>query len=142
MKHDYQKDAVKLDQHLDNTLKTQTYRMADVSHLGGAAALLNYLNGKHYGETHAIKKELKRVIDYLYMYTSTGHEIYMFLAEDAFMHVEQLQAAISDPAEQLLAADFLDKVREYMGWLKAENTGTTFAARQPHTPAPGSSMNL
>lgn len=92
-------------------------------HLGGMASYHDHLQELHYGEAHAMKKELKRVIDYLYYYANTGHSIYKFLAEDALMHVEQLQAEITDESERAHAMYFLESVKEYMSWLKPEQTG-------------------
>lgn len=92
-------------------------------HLGGMASYHDHLEKLQYGQGHAIKKELKRVVDYLYYYANTGHDIYKFLAEDGMKHVEQLQADIQDQKEKEHVRYFLECVREYMSWLKEDMNG-------------------
>lgn len=140
--HDYRYDMKKIAEHICNIIHGG-YDKGAMQHLGGAASLHDHLTELHYGHACMIKKELKRVLDYLYMYADTGHEIYHFMAEDAYMHVEQLQADVSDPSEKEHIQHFLMYVKEYMGWLKAEKTGTEFPARQPKTSATsGHPVNL
>lgn len=128
--HDYRTMMHEADDHIRHITHKGAHP-GQAQHLGGMASYHDHLQEMHHGEGHAIKKELKRVIDYLFYYSETGHEIYHFLAEDAFMHVEQLQADIRDPEEKEHVKYFLECVKEYMGWLKASKTGTHFAAKQP-----------
>lgn len=139
--HDYRKMMHEADAHIMD-LTHRGVHPGQAQHLGGMASYHDHLQEMHYGEACAIKKELKRVIDYLYMYSDTGHDIYHFLAEDAFMHVEQLQADIHNPEEKEHARYFLECVREYMGWLKADKTGTEFKARQPSSGGNPGAVNL
>lgn len=128
--YDYLTGIRKTNEHIKRITMEEPHP-GQAQHLGGMASYNDHLQEMHYGQGHAVKKELKRVIDYLYYYAETGHDIYKFLAEDAFMHVEQLQADIMDEAEKEHVKYFLDCTREYMDWLKPENTGLKFPARQP-----------
>lgn len=138
--HDYRSDMHKMDEYIKSGIHSK-YGEKHIGQLGSAASLHDHLTDLHYGHACAVKKELKRVIDYLYYYATTGHNIYHHMAEDAFMHVEQLQADVTDPMEKEHIQHFLNDVKEYMGWLKAEKTGTHFEARQPHVP-PASGVSL
>ena len=91
-------------------------------HLGGMASYNDHLQELHYGQGHAVKKELKRVIDYLYYYSETKHDIYKFLAEDALMHVKQLQDDMTDPTDKENVMCYLNSVEEYMDWLSTDGT--------------------
>lgn len=133
--HDYKTMADKADKHIREISKTNVHP-GQAQHLGGMASYHNHLKGMHFGQGHAIKQELKRVIDYLYYYAETGHDIYHFLAEDAYMHVEQLQADVEDELEKEHVRYFLECTKEYMNWLKAEKTGSKFPARVPETHVP------
>lgn len=143
--HDYGHDMHKVEDYLRDAIK-DGYRKEHLEHLGGVASLHDHLTDLHYGHACMIKKELKRVMDYLFMYATTGHNIFCHMAEDAYMHVEQLQADVRDPSEKEHIQQFLTDIKEYMGWLKAEKTGTHFDARQPMTPSPSygthGTMNL
>lgn len=139
--HDYRTMMHEAEKHIEGMSKGKVHP-GQAQHLGGMASYHDHLQEMHYGKGHAIKKELKRVLDYLYYYSETGHDIYHFLAEDAFMHVEQLQADIRDEQEKEHVRYFLDCVKEYMSWLKAGKTGTTFAARMPSGTSTTGQVNL
>lgn len=120
--HDYKHDMKEIAKHICNLIHGGYHKGEEVGYLGMAASLHDHVTDLHYGEGQMVKKELKRVIDYLYMYAETCHEIYHFLAEDALKHVEQLQADIEDEDEKEHVQYFLNSVKEYMSWLKTEAT--------------------
>jgi len=116
--YDYLTGMHKAHDHIKSLTKQGPHH-GQAQHLGGMASYHDHLQELHHGEGHAVKKELKRVIDYLYYYSMTSHSIYLFLAEDAMMHVRQLELAIHDPEEKKHVAYFIESVAEYMGSLKS-----------------------
>lgn len=134
MEHKYKHDMYELEDYIQSVM-TPKYHKGHLQHLGGAASFHDHITDLYYGHVLAIKKELKRVIDYLYMYAMTGHDIYCFLAEDAYKHVEQLQEDVRDPDEKEHVQYFLQCVKEYMSWLKTEkDKGSTNGV--PHQTLP------
>lgn len=106
--------------HIKDITKGGTHP-GQAQHLGGMASYRNHLQDLHYGPGESIKKDLKRVLDYLFYYSKTDHDIYHFLAEDALMHMDQMVAEIDDPGEKEHIRYFVECVREYMAWLKTDD---------------------
>lgn len=119
----YAKDATAVRKHLDNTVNTQTYRMADMAHLGGAATFVAYLDTMHQGEARAIKKELKHVLDYLFYYEMTKNPLYYRFAEDALMHVQTLCDDIQDTEEKKIAYKFVEAAHAALMKLTNKDAG-------------------
>jgi len=125
MPKDHSKDIQALDRHLHNTIQTSSTSsmLREMPHLGGAAALLEYMKRKHTGETHAIKKELKRAVDYMYYYETTKNSFYHKMAMDAIMHVRQLCDLIHDEIEKKEAGDFIADVEQALEAVHGGNPG-------------------
>lgn len=115
----YLEGIYKSDEHIKNLTNVKGGpHQGQAQHLGGMASYRNHLEKLHYGPGEKIKKDLKRVLDYLFYYSKTDHDIYHFLAEDALMHMDQMVTDIQDPAEKEHIRYFVECVREYMAWLK------------------------
>lgn len=122
--YDYMRDIHELEDHIHRIMK-EGYHKGHLQHLGGAASFHVHLTDLHYGYENVVKKELKRVLMYLYMYADTCHDIYCFFAEDAYEYVECLYEDIRDPYEKEHVKCFMDCVKEYMEWLKSDMSSKT-----------------
>jgi len=120
--HVLREDREKAMRHLNSKI-AEHYHPGAMQHLGGTSAFISHLDNASHGEAHAIKKELKQALDYLFYYATTGHGIYRYLADDRLEHIHYLCKSISCEKERAHAMHFLHITREYMTHID-ENKGS------------------
>lgn len=91
------------------------YNMGHTPQLGGMASWRDHLNQTihHSSDLGAMKKELKSIIDYLYYYAMTKHQIYLNFAQDSMSHIEKLFTVIEDPEDREIGMKIITDVRKY-----------------------------
>lgn len=111
--HDYMKDKKKVDKHVKE-MTDENWHKGHLQHMGGAASMSNRLEEMHYGEGCKVKKHLRHVLEMLFFYSQTSHEIYKIFAEECFMKAKELCKHIEDEDDKEHAMHYLDMVRNYM----------------------------
>lgn len=117
--HDYIGGIRAADKHIKEMTKKGTHP-GQAQHLGGMASYHNHLEKLHNGEAHKVRQEIKHVLDYLFYYNQTDHDIYHFLAEEVMEHAEKMIGEIEDQGEKERAKHYADCAKEYLHWLKEE----------------------
>lgn len=112
--HDYMKEKKDLDKHLADSFRKGNYPKNSIQHMHSTAALADHMEDKHYGECHKVKKELREILELLYYYAQTGHDVYKVFAEDLMMKAMEMCKNIDDKEDMEHAEHFLEMVKDYM----------------------------
>ena len=118
--YDHHADLHRMRTTMDNHLHTKTWGAKDFAHLGGAAAIIDYLEKIKKGPVGHIKHELKDAINYIYYYEVTKNPFYKEKAWEEIKEIEEICEHITDPKEKEMAWELIHEVAEMLDKLAGE----------------------